>query len=130
MSDNCCQPSDCGKKSCMGTYILAVIGALLLVSWVVKLTRAYTAPAPIAAARVQERLKNIADLRAENAKTLETYDWVDQAKGIVRLPIERSKEITLQEWQNPAAARANMMERAAKKFYVPPAAPPPPNPYE
>ena len=39
------------------------------------------------AARAAERAKAHADLQAENAKKLETYAWVDKAKGTVQIPI-------------------------------------------
>ncbi len=32
------------------------------------------------------------------------------------MPVERAKELVLEEWQNPVAARSNLMERAAKAF--------------
>jgi hypothetical protein len=51
---------------------------------------------------------------------LEKYDWQDQAKGFVRIPIERAKELVLEEWQDPAAARSNLMARAAKALPPPP----------
>lgn len=45
-------------------------------------------PEPEEAARSAARVKNLAELRAENAKHLETYAWVDRAKGTVQIPIK------------------------------------------
>lgn len=46
--------------------------------------------------------------------------WVDQNKGIVRLPIETAKQIALRDLQNPAQARSNLLARVAKAFPPPP----------
>ena len=45
----------------------------------------------------------------------------------MRVPVERAKELILQEWQNPAAGRSNLVARAAKAFAPAAAAK---NPYE
>jgi hypothetical protein len=36
-----------------------------------------------------KRLKNLADLTADNEKVLTQYRWIDRAKGIVGIPVER-----------------------------------------
>ncbi|MBV8278569.1 MAG: hypothetical protein JO170_25375, partial [Verrucomicrobia bacterium] len=35
----------------------------------------------------EERLKNLAQLNADNQKALTTYHWIDRSKGIVGIPI-------------------------------------------
>jgi hypothetical protein len=35
-------------------------------------------------------------LRAEEAKQLEGYDWIDREQGVVRIPIARAMEILAQ----------------------------------
>jgi hypothetical protein len=44
--------------------------------------------------------------------------------------VARAKELVLEEWQNPAAARSNLMERAAKAFAPAPKPPEKKNEYE
>ena len=51
---------------------------------------------------------DLADMRAAEDKVLKNYAWVDKEKGIVRLPIERAKEL------------------AAVRLATPPPPPPPP----
>ena len=46
-------------------------------------------------------------------------------KGIVRLPNSVAMSLAVKQWQDPAKARAELLERAAKAFFVPP---PPPEP--
>jgi hypothetical protein len=123
-SDNCC------KKSGLGAYVLAILGTFVLVGWLVWLMRSYTqAPSPFAA-RSAERMQIMSDFKALNAPLVEKYDWQDQAKGFVRIPIDRAKELILQQWQDPAAGRSNLMARAAIEFAPPPKVPEKKNEYE
>lgn len=46
-------------------------------------------------ARDAERIKNLADLKAENEIKLNTYAWVDQAKGSVQIPIAEAMKLVL-----------------------------------
>lgn len=46
----------------------------------------------------ESRRATLADLKAEQAKELATYGWVDQKAGVVRLPIERAMELTVQKY--------------------------------
>jgi hypothetical protein len=45
----------------------------------------------------EERMKNLAQLNADNQKILTTYHWVDKAKGIVGIPINRAMELVLKD---------------------------------
>ena len=103
-------------KCCQGLTVLGVAGAFLVMAWLVWLMRAYTHPPALAEARAVERLKIKAEFDAANAPLLNGYDWADKEKGFVRIPVERAKELIVQEWQNPAAGRSNLLGRAAKEF--------------
>lgn len=49
--------------------------------------------------------QKLAELQAEGKKNLNTYDWVDQKKGVVRIPIERAMKLLAREEKqrdNPA----------------------------
>jgi hypothetical protein len=48
----------------------------------------------------EQRLKNLADLNAENEKILAEYHWVDKAKGIVGIPIDQAMNLVLTELQS------------------------------
>lgn len=52
---------------------------------------------PEEAARSEIRIKNLAELRAENAKKLETYAWLDRAKGSVQIPVTEAMKLVLPE---------------------------------
>jgi len=107
--------------------MLGVAGSFLVMAWLVWLMRDYTQPPALAQVRAAERLKIKAEFDAANAPLLNGYDWADKGKGIVRLPVERAKELILLEWQNPAAGRSNLAARAAKASAP---APPPVKPHE
>ena len=105
----------------LGTILLIV----LILIWAM---RQYMQPSPLNKNRAEERAKALADLRAFEHEEQSTAGWIDQGKGIVRLPIEEAKKIVERDWRNPPAARSNLLARV-QKAYPPPAAPPP-NPFE
>lgn len=49
--------------------------------------------------RREQRLKNLAELNAENEKILTQYRWVDKSKGIVGIPIDKAMNLVLVELQ-------------------------------
>ncbi len=120
----------CSQKTRLGACVAAFLGTFLIVALLVLLMQSYSQPPSIAATRAAERMKNLSDFQAVNAPLLEKYDWRDQAKGFVRVPLERAKDLVLQEWQDPAAARSNLMARAASEFAPAPKPPPQKNVYE
>jgi hypothetical protein len=109
---------------------LGILAAFLTVAALVAVMRSYNRPPPLDQSRVAQRKAALAELREGNSKALNNYDWQDQAKGIVRLRIDRAMELTLDEYKNPAAARSNLIARAEKALAAPPAPPPAPNKYE
>lgn len=111
-------------------YAIAILGTFLITAALVWWMYHYTHPAPLGADRVQERHKNLREQRDAEAKVLSEYDWQDRGKEIVRLPIQRAVELTLQEWQNPAAARSNLIARAEKAAVPAPKPPEKPSIYE
>ena len=111
-------------------YAVGILGTFLIVALLVLAMRHYTQPAPVGANRVEERYRFLQDQRGADAKALNEYDWMDKDKGIVRLPVQRAMELTLQEWQNPTVARSNLISRVEKATAAPPRAPEKPNIYE
>lgn len=134
-SKSCCAPDDhCesskgGQSRALG-YAVVVLGTFLIAAGLVWAMIHYTKPAPLTEDRVALRKKNLAELRAANAEALANYGWMDQGKGIVRLPIEQAMKLTVAEWQNPAAARASLIARVEKATAVPPKAPEKPSAFE
>ena len=76
------------------------------------------------------RAKALAEIHAAEDKALNHAGWIDENRGLVRLPISVAMQITEREWQNPAAARSNLIARAEKAAAPAPPAPAKPNPFE
>jgi len=52
-------------------------------------------------------------LRAQEAAHLSSYQYVDREKGIVRIPVERARELVVQDWGKVAEAPAAAAETVA-----------------
>lgn len=118
------------KGSSSLLYLLAIIGALLVMTYTVKQVRALTEPAPLGTARAAERAKALADTRAADHAGLTTYAWQDKDRKIVRVPVSRGVELTLAEWQNPREGRKKLLEMSAKATVELPKEPEKPSAFE
>ena len=118
------------KGSSSFLYLLAVIGALLVMSFTVRQVRKMIEPAPLGVARAAERAKALADTRAADQAALTTYGWQDKDRKIVRIPVDRAVELTLAEWQNPQDGRKKLLEMSAKATAELPKAPEKPSAFE
>ena len=101
-------------------FWIGILGTFLIMAALVGLMRAYTRPTPVNATRAEERRKALLDVNTQARDQLENYGWIDQGKGIVRLPIAQAIELTIRDWKNPSVARSNLIARVPK--------PPPPAP--
>lgn len=109
--------------------ILAIVAAGSVFLALVGQMKKYTLPPPpVDAARRAERARALAELRAAEADALQHPAWLDQTKGLVRLPMDVAMQLTEREWQNPAQARSNLIARVEKATALPP--PPPSKPSE
>ncbi len=107
-----------------------ILGAFLVVAGLVYAMKYYTQPAPLNQARIEERKKALAEIRAESARALNNYEVLDPGKGLVRLKIERAMELIIDEYKNPVAARTNLIARAQWASAPPPKAPEAPSKFE
>jgi hypothetical protein len=112
-------------------YAAGILGSFLIVAALDWAIHRSTQPPPLGEDRAAVRAKALADLRAAETEALASPAWIDQAKGLVRLPIEQAMKLVEHEWgQNPAAARSNLIARVEKATAVPPKAPEKPSPFE
>jgi hypothetical protein len=118
------------RESNLTGYFVGILGAFLIVALLVWAIYRYANPAPLGSNRAAERAKNLKDQRKTDA-ALNDYGWVDQSKGFVRLPVSTAMELTIKDYQNPAAAKKDIAVRVDKANPPPPPPPPPaPNKYE
>src|ERR1035438_9353541 len=87
-----------------------VIASLIFIALVAVVKFSVHVPA-IDADRNAARAKALAEIRATEEKSLANPGWIDQSRGIVRLPIATAMQETVQAWQNPAQARADLISR-------------------
>ncbi len=111
-------------------YAIGILGSFLIVAALVWAMRHYTQPPPLGEDRIALRKKALAELRATETEELNSYGWLDQSKGIVRLPISEAMKLALRDWQNPAAGRSNLIARVEKATALPPKTPEKPSQFE
>jgi hypothetical protein len=118
------------KSSCGCTakvaYAIAILGAILIVVFLDRQLKKYTAAPPVEVGRAEERAKALAEIRNAEADALDHTGWIDQTKGLVRLKIDDAMALMETKWKNPAAARADMISRVEKANPPPPAPKPAP----
>jgi len=71
-------------------------------------------PATLNAARAAERKAALEEIRKKTGDELASVGMVDTTRGIVRLPISRAMELTVEKYQNPDQAREELKARAVK----------------
>lgn len=114
-------------RSAFGTWLGVVLlfAVFALFVWVVvgAMPRGDKYEEKRAAARM-EKLKSVTD----EAATLHTYGWVDKAKGVARIPIERAMELSVAELaqKKPAPAGPIATPAALAPVPAPPAVAPQP----
>lgn len=112
-------------------YVIAILGAFLIVAGLVWAMRYYSQPPALGEDRAKVRAKALAELREDEADKLQNPGWVDPTKGLVRLPIAVAMKMVERDWsQNPAAARSNLVERVEKANVAPPKPPEKASPFE
>lgn len=111
-------------------YGVIIVCAFLAMAWMVRNMVRQHDPGPVNSARAEERVKARKELAKASTEELTTAGWADQPRGIVRLPIATAMELTVQKYQNPDAARADLIERVKKASAPAPVAPEQPSEFE
>jgi len=96
------------------TYGIAIFLAFLIMGYLVRRMQRLHDPGRVNSARAVERIKARENLATNSLEALTKAGWADQPKGLVRLPIDRAMELTVQAYQNPDAARSNWVARSQK----------------
>jgi hypothetical protein len=113
-----------------GAAALGFVVACFILAALILAMKHFAHPPAIDADQAAARAKVLADLHTAESNALNNAGWIDQNRGLVRLPISVALQITENEWQNPAAARSNLMARVEKATAPAPAGPAKSNPFE
>jgi hypothetical protein len=112
-----------------GAAVALIIGSLVFI--VLTAAARFLSSAPdIDADSGAKRSETLAKIRATEATNLNQVAWIDQARGIVRLPIDTAIQLTVQAWQDPVQARADLIAREKKATAPAPVVPPKPSAFE
>jgi len=112
-----------------GAAIGFIIASLIFIALVAFVKFSVKVPA-IDANRAATISKALFEIRTNEVASLNNPGWIDQPRGIVRLPVVDAMKVAAQEWQNPAQARADLIAREEKASAPLPKAPAKPNPFE
>jgi hypothetical protein len=91
--------SDAAPKSGFFVTAAAVIGGFLIFALILVIAYLPNKPAPLpeGTKTPEERAAILRELRAKEVAAATSYGWVDQTKGVVRIPIERAMQLTIEE---------------------------------
>lgn len=112
-----------------GAAIAFIVGSVIFIVLTVAAKLMTTVP-DVDADQGSVRSKALAQIRATETTNLTSVTWADQSRGIVRLPIEVAIQKAEQVWQDPAAARADLIARAKKAAAPAPTRPAKPSAFE
>ena len=101
------------ERSVWPIGVLFLVACFLFAAVVVKVKWSVPVPA-IDADRAAVRTKALAEIRAAENQALNHPGWINENRGLVRLPISVAMQITEREWQDPAAARSNLTARVER----------------
>lgn len=85
------------KYTWSGVWIIALIAAIGGLSVFLYFINA---PEPVNAEIINDRKAKLADVHSKQNELINNYAWVDQTKGVVRIPIERAMQLTVEELRN------------------------------
>src|SRR5271154_5725266 len=96
--------------SASGAAIAFIAGSVIFAVLVVAVKFLVNVPA-LDADSAALRTKALFEIRTNEMALLKNVARADQPRNSVRLPIDTAIQLAVQEWQNPAAARADLIAR-------------------
>jgi len=128
MSDHAASPAPAFGNWALS--VAGVLGSLVIVVAVLGVSYLNTRPkAAVDAQIVADRQQKLADVQAKETQLYNNYSWVDQTKGIVRIPVPEAMRLTAiqlgQATKGKPSAPARLSLAASPAAMTPP--PPPPS---
>ncbi|MDF3057182.1 MAG: hypothetical protein K0R17_1397 [Rariglobus sp.] len=95
MSDSTQTPSSSGSWVTIAAAIggFAIFALIVLIAYLPKKPD----PLPDGARTPEQRKAALAEMRAKEKAAATTYGWVDQAAGVVRIPIDEAVKLTIND---------------------------------
>lgn len=115
--------------SASGAAIGFIVASVIFAVLVVAMKFLVNVPA-IDADRGAVISKAFMEMHTNEIASLNNVGWADEPRSIMRLPIETAMQMTERNWQNPAAARSDLIAREEKAAAPAPKVAPKPNPFE
>lgn len=75
-------------------FALVIIGSIALIAVILYFINR---PKPLTVGPADERKAKLAEVNAKQNEAISTYAWVDQPNGIVRVPVARAMQLTIEK---------------------------------
>ena len=95
-------------------YGIVILFCFLILFYVTRNMYREHNPGRVNSARAAERIKARDDLRAKTVAALNNGGTIDTNRGIVRIPITRAMQMTVEAYQDQTAFRSNFAARIQK----------------
>ena len=112
-----------------GAAVGFVIASVIFIVFAVIVKFSATVPS-IDANRDATISQALYEIHTNEVASLNSAGWIDHDRGLVRLPIDTAMQITAQQWQDPAGARADLIARSKKATAPAPKVAPKPSLFE
>lgn len=76
-----------------------ILGTFLLFLLIVFIAYLPNRPGPVDTQQVEDRKAKLADYRAKVDKDIDSYGWVNQPKGVVRIPVSEAMKLTVRRYE-------------------------------
>ena len=83
----------------LSVIIIGLVMILLFVGLAIFLVSQRENIPTVDAQNAEVRLKNLAELNAENQRILTQYHWIDKNKGVIGIPINRAMDLVVAQLQ-------------------------------
>jgi len=93
------EPGQTDDPRSSSTMVIGVVGGVLLIVIVLWLQVIFNngVAAERQVKQIEPRVESLDDFRARQSARLHSYGWVDSARTVVHIPIERAMELTVRE---------------------------------
>jgi len=94
------------KNSMLGVIVFTTLALLTVIVLIVSQIFRSVFNHEVSTKQLEHQGSELRELRAQEQARLSRYQWVSQKDGVVRIPVDRARELTLLEYRNRAARPA------------------------